>query len=177
MWNQLSTQCENLEILLPRRFRRKNYVKSISLVQTLLSRNFCQKCSRLNRSNFHNYNYLSGKYFVKMKLGYESYILKIDFTKKFQETFFKFCAAFRHIVRSRYKRTYLFLRIHNDKILPMNLKISDTKLLSVWYWLAIIFHKVDLNQNSHFSNFFSFILSFLFCFQFRNWDVVAYLRC
>ena len=149
----------------------------------MLSRNFCQKYltvdTTLNSSNFHNY--LSGKYFVKIKLRFESYVyvLKIDFTKKISRDIFQVLRSILtlYFVLSRYKRTYLFLRIHNDKILPMNLKISDTKLLSVWYWLAIIFHKVDLNQNSHFSNFFSFILSFLFCFQFRNWDVVAYLRC
>ena len=40
------------ESLTKKIFRQINYLV-ISLVKTLLSRKFCQKCMKLNRSNFH----------------------------------------------------------------------------------------------------------------------------
>ena len=63
----------NLLIVITKKiFRQINYLV-IFLVKTLLSRNFCQKCVRLNRSNFHTVTlwYRSLKKFVKSILIYK----------------------------------------------------------------------------------------------------------
>ena len=165
------TQCENLEILLPRRFWRKNFREINFFSKNVSFTNFLPKMFETKSQQFPQL--LIRQIFRENKT--ENWFHEKNFKRHFPNFAQHFDTLF--VLGTNYKRTYLILRIHNDKILPMNLKISDTKLLSVWNWLAIILHKVDLNQNSHFSNFFSFILTFLFCFQFRNWDVVTYSRC
>ena len=53
--NHLSTQWKNEKFSLTKWiFRQINSLVISLLVKTLLSRNFCQKCRRLNRGNFHS---------------------------------------------------------------------------------------------------------------------------
>ena len=107
---------------------QKIFRQNSSLVKPLLSRNFCQKCARLNCSNFHivtqclhnvciaflgNYE-VSDKHSLKSNI--ELNVFSVDFTKYFSVTVNcgKGYNLFSRIFRKNLRKPYLNINYKND---------------------------------------------------------------